>query len=101
MASIPGEGMNICKRIMLLGHGGTLNSYRATSPLVRLVEREKRWKTSDQPQGVIPQNYGGTEQSPTVTCIVLKAKANDRCRNLAAMSFAGLDLMLLSVMRHK
>ncbi|GFS72752.1 hypothetical protein TNCV_1421341 [Trichonephila clavipes] len=30
-----------------LRHGGTLNSRRAASPLVRLVEGEERWKTPD------------------------------------------------------
>ncbi|GFX30475.1 hypothetical protein TNCV_3461261 [Trichonephila clavipes] len=37
----------------------------------------------DHTQGVLPQNWGGTEQSRTVTCMVLKAKANDRRKNLA------------------
>ncbi|GFV57274.1 hypothetical protein TNCV_2822911 [Trichonephila clavipes] len=30
-------------------HGGTLNSRRAASPLVRLVEGEERWEASDHP----------------------------------------------------
>ncbi|GFU36273.1 hypothetical protein TNCV_559141 [Trichonephila clavipes] len=33
-------------------------------------------------QGVFPQNWGGTEPNRTVTCMVLKAKANGR-RHLA------------------
>ncbi|GFW90672.1 uncharacterized protein TNCV_628381 [Trichonephila clavipes] len=45
---------------------------------VRLVEGEEGWKASDQPQGVLPQNWGGTELNPSVTCMVLKATANDR-----------------------
>ncbi|GFW95801.1 hypothetical protein TNCV_5023361 [Trichonephila clavipes] len=32
-------------------------------------------------QGFLPLNWGGTEQNRTVTCIVLKAKANDRRKN--------------------
>ncbi|GFX85388.1 hypothetical protein TNCV_3715621 [Trichonephila clavipes] len=35
------------------------------------------------PQSVLPQNWGGTEQNRTVTSMVLKAKANDRRKNLA------------------
>ncbi|GFT18064.1 uncharacterized protein TNCV_423311 [Trichonephila clavipes] len=59
-------------------HGGTLNSRRAASPLVRLVQGEERWEASDQPQSVLPLNWGGTEPNRTVTCMVLKAAANDR-----------------------
>ncbi|GFY07498.1 hypothetical protein TNCV_1822581 [Trichonephila clavipes] len=32
----------------------------------------------DHPQGILLQNWGGTELNRTVTCIVLIAKANDR-----------------------
>ncbi|GFW39060.1 kazal-like domain-containing protein [Trichonephila clavipes] len=34
--------MDVCKCIAPLWHGGTLNSNRAASPLVWLVEREER-----------------------------------------------------------
>ncbi|GFY36590.1 hypothetical protein TNCV_27951 [Trichonephila clavipes] len=47
-----------------------------------LVE-EDSWKAPDHPQGVLPQNWGKIEQIRTVTCMVLKAKANDRRKNLA------------------
>ncbi|GFV45424.1 uncharacterized protein TNCV_858621 [Trichonephila clavipes] len=40
-------------------HGGTINSRRATSPLVRLVKGEERLEASDHPQGVLPHNWGG------------------------------------------
>ncbi|GFW81849.1 hypothetical protein TNCV_2885231 [Trichonephila clavipes] len=50
-----------------------LNRRRAASLLMRLMEGEKRWETPDQ--GVLDQNWGGTEQNRTVTCMVLKAKA--------------------------
>ncbi|GFW65860.1 uncharacterized protein TNCV_586861 [Trichonephila clavipes] len=63
-------------------HGGTLNSRRAESPLVRLVEGEERWKASDHPKSVLPLNWGGIEPNRTDTCMVLKATANDR-RHLA------------------
>ncbi|GFW50863.1 uncharacterized protein TNCV_3591451 [Trichonephila clavipes] len=59
-------------------HGGTLNSRRTASPLVRLVEGEERWESSDHPQSVLPLNWGGIEPNRTVTCMVLKATANDR-----------------------
>ncbi|GFV31951.1 uncharacterized protein TNCV_3839761 [Trichonephila clavipes] len=59
--------------------GGTLNSCRAASPLVRLVEEEGRWKAPDpHPQDVLLLNWGGIELNRTVTCMVLKATANDR-----------------------
>ncbi|GFV31859.1 uncharacterized protein TNCV_3790691 [Trichonephila clavipes] len=73
--------MDVCKCIVPSQHGGTLNSRRAASPLMRLVE--EKWVTPDHPQGVLPQNWGGTEQNHTVTCMLLKAKANDKRKNLA------------------
>ncbi|GFX38159.1 hypothetical protein TNCV_3837581 [Trichonephila clavipes] len=39
-----GEGLDVCKYIVPLRHGVTLNNHRAASPLVRLVEGEERWK---------------------------------------------------------
>ncbi|GFU98033.1 uncharacterized protein TNCV_233091 [Trichonephila clavipes] len=63
--------------------GGTLNRRRATSSLVRLVEGEEKWEAPDHLQDVLSQNWGGTEQNRTVTCMVLKVKANDRRKNLA------------------
>ncbi|GFV32703.1 hypothetical protein TNCV_3890621 [Trichonephila clavipes] len=58
-------------------HGGTLNSLRATSPLVWLVEGKERWEASS----FLPLNRGGIKSNCTVTCMVLKAKANDRRKN--------------------
>ncbi|GFS91842.1 uncharacterized protein TNCV_2531441 [Trichonephila clavipes] len=52
------------------------------SPLVRLVEGEKRWESPDHSQGVLPLNWGKTELNRSVTCMGLKATANDR-RHLA------------------
>ncbi|GFV34550.1 uncharacterized protein TNCV_1448561 [Trichonephila clavipes] len=71
--------MDVCKCIVPLRHGGTLNSRRAAS----LVEGEERWEAPDHPQGFLPLNWGGTEQKRTVTCMVLKAKANERRKILA------------------
>ncbi|GFW09015.1 uncharacterized protein TNCV_3475611 [Trichonephila clavipes] len=76
----PGEGLDVCKCIVPSWHGVTLNSRRAASPLVTLV------RGPDYRQGVLPQNWGGIEQHRTVTCIVLKAKADDRRKTLALSS---------------
>ncbi|GFU40381.1 uncharacterized protein TNCV_4255591 [Trichonephila clavipes] len=69
--------MDVCKCIVPLRQGSALNS-----PLVRLVELEEKWKAPDHPQVVIPQKWAGTEVKRSVTCMVLKATANDR-RHLA------------------
>ncbi|GFV45297.1 uncharacterized protein TNCV_2037501 [Trichonephila clavipes] len=74
--------LDVCKCIVLSRHMGTLNNRRATIPFVRLVEREERREAPDHLKGVLPQNWGGTEQNHTITCMVLKAKANDRRKNL-------------------
>ncbi|GFW49628.1 uncharacterized protein TNCV_2844091 [Trichonephila clavipes] len=74
--------------------GYSLNSRRAESPLVRLVEGEERCEASYHPQSVLPLNWGGTELNRTVTSMVLKATANDRSP-FAMMNFAGLDLALI------
>ncbi|GFW84029.1 uncharacterized protein TNCV_1661981 [Trichonephila clavipes] len=74
--------MDVCKCVVPLRHGGTLNSRRAASPLVRFVEGEERWEDPDHPQGVLPQNWGKIEINRSVTCMVFKATANDR-RHLA------------------
>ncbi|GFW85565.1 lebercilin domain-containing protein [Trichonephila clavipes] len=63
--------------------GGTLNSRRAASPLLRLGVGEERLETPNHAQCVLPQNWDGTEQNRTVTCMVLKAKINGRRKNLA------------------
>ncbi|GFU31737.1 hypothetical protein TNCV_1176141 [Trichonephila clavipes] len=76
---------NISKCTILYKHGGTLNIRRAASPLVWVVEEEKRWETSDQSQGVRSQDWSGNEPNRTVALMVLKATVNDRC---AILSFA-------------
>ncbi|GFX61520.1 hypothetical protein TNCV_2744951 [Trichonephila clavipes] len=42
MGSKPGEDMDVCKCVVTFRHGCTLNSRRAASPLVWLVEGEER-----------------------------------------------------------
>ncbi|GFW94460.1 hypothetical protein TNCV_2701811 [Trichonephila clavipes] len=58
--------MDVCKCIVTSRHLGTLNSRRAASPLIRLVEGKERWEASDHPQSYqspprVPLNRGGTE----------------------------------------
>ncbi|GFU00194.1 uncharacterized protein TNCV_801731 [Trichonephila clavipes] len=79
LGSNPGEDLDVCKCIVPSRQGDILNSRRAASPLVRLVEGGGRPLT---PQGILPQNWGETELNRSVTCIVLKATVNDR-RHLA------------------
>ncbi|GFS95376.1 hypothetical protein TNCV_409601 [Trichonephila clavipes] len=72
--------------------GGTLNSRRSVaSPLMRLVEGEEEVEGPDHLQYVFPQNWCGTKQNSTVTCTVLKAKANDSVKNLALSCDAFLE----------
>ncbi|GFT53308.1 hypothetical protein TNCV_4233981 [Trichonephila clavipes] len=52
---------------------------RNTSLHMRFVEVEERWDALDPLQGILPQNWGGTEPRRTITCMVLKAKANASC----------------------
>ncbi|GFT46988.1 uncharacterized protein TNCV_3746681 [Trichonephila clavipes] len=47
LGSNPGESMDVCKCIVPLWHEGTLNSHRAASSLMRLVEGEESWEASD------------------------------------------------------
>ncbi|GFV22931.1 uncharacterized protein TNCV_2623841 [Trichonephila clavipes] len=66
--------------------GGTLNSHQTANPLVSLVEGEEMREALDNPQGVLPQNWGGTEPNRTITCMVLKSTTNDWRKNLAPCS---------------
>ncbi|GFX82016.1 hypothetical protein TNCV_2572151 [Trichonephila clavipes] len=61
-----------------LRHVGSLGSRRARSPLVRLMVGKSEEGGPDPPQGVLTQNWVGTEPNRTVTCIVLKATVKDR-----------------------
>ncbi|GFS66305.1 hypothetical protein TNCV_3856091 [Trichonephila clavipes] len=53
--------MDVCKCIVPFRHGGTLNSLRFTSSLVRLVEGKERLEATYPSHGVFPLNWGGTE----------------------------------------
>ncbi|GFX07659.1 uncharacterized protein TNCV_4159281 [Trichonephila clavipes] len=50
----PGENMNVCKCIVPLRHGGTLNSRRAASPLVWLMKGEREVGDPWPPTGFSP-----------------------------------------------
>ncbi|GFW65061.1 uncharacterized protein TNCV_393271 [Trichonephila clavipes] len=63
---------------------GTLNNRRAANSLVRLVLGEEKWEVPDNPQGVLPQNWGGAEENRTDTCMVIKVNVNDRRKDLAS-----------------
>ncbi|GFW17240.1 hypothetical protein TNCV_1957111 [Trichonephila clavipes] len=39
---------------------------------------QKGWEAFDHPQGILPQNWSGTDPNRAVTCMVLKAADNDR-----------------------
>ncbi|GFT94092.1 hypothetical protein TNCV_1078921 [Trichonephila clavipes] len=52
--------MDVCKYILPSWHGVTLNSRQTVGSLVTLVAGDERWETP-APQGVLPQNWGGTE----------------------------------------
>ncbi|GFX48692.1 hypothetical protein TNCV_407991 [Trichonephila clavipes] len=70
--------MDACK-CTSMWHGSTLNIRQAASLLKRLVEGEERWTAPEAPPpSVLPQNWIGTKPKRTVTCMVLKAVADDR-----------------------
>ncbi|GFU15803.1 hypothetical protein TNCV_2367641 [Trichonephila clavipes] len=47
LGSIPGENLDVCKCIVPSWHGGTLNSRRVDSPLVRLVAGNESHKSPE------------------------------------------------------
>ncbi|GFW30575.1 uncharacterized protein TNCV_455131 [Trichonephila clavipes] len=70
--------MNVSKCIVPLRHGSFLNNRRTASPLLRLVEEEKRWEAPDHPYGVSLKIWNETEPKRTVTRMMLKATVKDR-----------------------
>ncbi|GFY35163.1 hypothetical protein TNCV_5045381 [Trichonephila clavipes] len=83
-------------------HRDTLNSHRAASPLIRVVEREERW---ERPLTTSRMFYLITEEelrqiilSP-VWCSKLQLRIGVQPA-LDKMNFVGLDLMLLSIRCH-
>ncbi|GFX11096.1 hypothetical protein TNCV_4503111 [Trichonephila clavipes] len=50
------QGIDVCKCLVILPHGGTLNSHTTSNPMVLLVEGEEMRNTPDHYQCVLPQN---------------------------------------------
>ncbi|GFY35299.1 uncharacterized protein TNCV_796551 [Trichonephila clavipes] len=71
--------MDVCKCAVPLRHGGTLNSRRAASPRVRLVEGIERTLTTRR---CPPSKLGWKRAKSYCHLYVLKATANNR-RHLA------------------
>ncbi|GFV85427.1 hypothetical protein TNCV_3772511 [Trichonephila clavipes] len=78
--------MDICECIVSSRHGGTLNSRRAASPLVRLVEREDRFppggatayqlpprSINRQVAGRVAKNYTNLAVSPTFRYVSIES----------------------------
>ncbi|GFU65366.1 cytochrome P450 3A11 [Trichonephila clavipes] len=76
LGSNPGEEMDVCKCIVPSQH--------AIEPQVPSGGwwKGKRGERLLTTPGILPQNWGGNEPNHTITCMVLKATANDR-RHLA------------------
>ncbi|GFU18194.1 hypothetical protein TNCV_2033441 [Trichonephila clavipes] len=92
---------DVCKCIVPLRHGGTLNSRRAASPLVRLVEEEERLNLA------IPRGFFlKSEMEPSeivfspVWCSKLRL-TTEYNYPLATMNFVDFGLILLSIKWHK
>ncbi|GFY25515.1 hypothetical protein TNCV_2486351 [Trichonephila clavipes] len=73
-----GEDRDVCNCIVRLWHGGILNIHRASSPLVRWVKGKEKCEAPIQPRSILPQTLSGTKPNLSVTCMELKAEANDR-----------------------
>ncbi|GFY27353.1 hypothetical protein TNCV_2069731 [Trichonephila clavipes] len=77
------KGMDVCKCIVPLRHGGTLNSHRAAIPVLKSWWKEKRGeKPLTTPTLFSLKNWGGAEPNLTVTCMVFKTTSNDRRKSL-------------------
>ncbi|GFT83101.1 hypothetical protein TNCV_629281 [Trichonephila clavipes] len=68
MNSNPGAGMDVCKSIVPLRYGGTINSHLAASPLVVLVEEKISYTRAfgDGPRNFEPRSsdVDDTELAP-------------------------------------
>ncbi|GFX88302.1 uncharacterized protein TNCV_1705231 [Trichonephila clavipes] len=69
--------MDVCKCLVSLLHGDSLNSRRDASHLLRLVEGKERWGASDHLQTVLPQNWSETNPNSTVISMVFKSTDNE------------------------
>ncbi|GFX34342.1 uncharacterized protein TNCV_3226891 [Trichonephila clavipes] len=76
-----GEDMDVCKCIVPSRDGGTLNSSRAASPLLRLVAGDEKLEAPAPPPECSTSNLEWNRaKNRNVTCMVLKTTANDRRR---------------------
>ncbi|GFU24537.1 uncharacterized protein TNCV_2264901 [Trichonephila clavipes] len=66
--------MGVCKCIVPSRHGGP-SSLKSSS---EVGGKEREVKAPDHPQGILHQNWGEIELNRSVTCMLLKATANDR-----------------------
>ncbi|GFT64811.1 hypothetical protein TNCV_2256571 [Trichonephila clavipes] len=91
MGSNPGEDMDACKCIVPLRQGGTLNSRRAASPLVWLVEQEERYIGRDtETFGLDHMRPAGRElDTHYLRCTIL-------CKNLKCYLISAAALSSLS-----
>ncbi|GFV28039.1 hypothetical protein TNCV_187151 [Trichonephila clavipes] len=71
LGSNPGEDLDVCKCIVSSRQGATLNSRRATSPLVRLVAGNESLEAPGSPKL-------GWNRAKSHCQLVFKATANDR-----------------------
>ncbi|GFS95703.1 hypothetical protein TNCV_251001 [Trichonephila clavipes] len=69
--------MDVCKCIVPLRHGGTLNSRRAASPLVMFVEGEERWEAPDHPPGCSPSKAPQLVNDPFAYAYINNLFGND------------------------
>ncbi|GFT52397.1 uncharacterized protein TNCV_502271 [Trichonephila clavipes] len=81
--------MDVCKCLVPSRHGGTRNSRRVASLLVRMVEAEERREATDHPQCVLTQNRSGIQPNCTVNSMGLKATDNYRSSPLCCHEFHG------------
>ncbi|GFW68835.1 uncharacterized protein TNCV_3640481 [Trichonephila clavipes] len=63
LVSNPREEMNVCKCIVPLRQGGSLNSRQSASPLARLVKEEEWWETPERHQGVVSEKWDRKSQN--------------------------------------
>ncbi|GFV72520.1 hypothetical protein TNCV_2763841 [Trichonephila clavipes] len=93
----PGEGMDVCKCIVPVRHGGTRNIHPAASPLVRLVEGEERFPCLNWGGGVAIYHLFGEFRRANSYCHLYAAHGQGQrhayLESLATMNIVPLDLI--------
>ncbi|GFV59833.1 hypothetical protein TNCV_4739611 [Trichonephila clavipes] len=87
--------MDVCKCIVPLLQGGTLNSRRAASPLVRLVAEDERWEAPHPCPGWNRAKsyctlYGGQDYGQRQACIWPSGTQPDPAMALCSEKFTSL-----------